>query len=445
MKKLNLFAIALMLLGFVLSSCDEDDKTTNIVDNSIVKQFTSSTGGSLKADNGIEIIVPNGAIRKTDDGSDGTISFSIEPTITDLPKPIPSTYTLVGSVCKLGPANFTFTEPILIYLPGGSLSSPANAAILQYSELNGTWTEVPIFDIDATGKRLGAACFELGYFALVTKPASNAKTNILELHKSGGIKMVHSGINEYYYTLLVASFTPKYSEDSGTNMVGSSSSTGSYPTGGPLSTTYMGGIPQGDYGIIVSRVRRGTMSSPPGERQYYSVIVPVSVGGFSSTLSWDWYNWSGWTEMSFPAGEWTTSAPSQWPAGTKPYGTGQFQATLSWVNNSTSSTDLDLHVYGPNNLHVCYWLDRSSDGAVELDLDWMSSYGNATENIYSLKSMTRGEYSVYVNLYSGDQPKTFEVRVIRQGSTVKTYRGTATTYNSGSDQSKMILITRFTI
>lgn len=445
-NKLLLLLLLSVLTVFAVS-CDDDSNSPTSGTTGVVKQFTSSQGGTLSADDGTEILVSNGCIKKKDDNSDGIISFSIETNVKELPVSIPSAYKLIGGVVKFGPASFIFTEPLMVYLPASTLETLENVVILHYSESDSKWIEIPIADVDAVKKRLGASSFDLGYFAVAQIINGSAKYPVsLSAGKSGGIKLTHSGVNDYYYTLMVDSFVPKYSADANSGIVGSTSSTGSHTTGGPLSTTYMGGIPQGTYGIIISRVKRGTLSSLPGEREYYSNIISVNVGAFTSTLSWDWYNWSGWTTLSVGGGTYSATPPSRWPTATKPFGTGQFQATLSWTNTSSSNADLDLHLFGPDNLHVYFGNEYSNDNSIALDVDWMEEYGNATENIYSLSSMPKGDYSVYVNGFSGNLPKSFEVRIIRNGSIVNTIRGTSVIENTySSDKSKMVLIQKFKI
>jgi hypothetical protein len=98
-----------------------------------------------------------------------------------------------------------------------------------------------------------------------------------------------------------------------------------------------------------------------------------------------------------------------------------FQATLTWTNNEQHSTDLNLHLYGPNGMHV-YWLNpQSADSNFILDHNWLRSYGNAIENIYSARSIPPGDYKVTVHHYSGD-PANYNIRILRFG-TVRNFAG----------------------
>ncbi len=439
-----LFTILLSSLILMGGSCDDDSPTNST--NGIVKQISSATGGTVGTETGTEIIVPAGSILDNTAGTAGNISFSIESNVKDLPAPIPSGYTVIGGVTLFGPANFIFVEPIRLWLGASTLEDLEGISVLKYSENESKWISYPISDVDAENKRIGVSSFELGFFAVVKSQTAASKVPAaLALNKSGGIKYEHQSMSNYYFTLMVKGFTAKYPAEQGMVSIGSNTSTGSQTTSGPLTKTYMGGIPQGNYSILVSRVRAGTLFNLPGQREYYSVYAPVVVGPYGMTSSWDWYNWTGWTNLILPAGTWTTTPPSMWPAPTKPFGTGDFQATLSWINTDVNGTDLDLHIYGPNDLHVYFGDEKSDDGSLELDLDWMSENGSATENIYSLKSMPSGEYSVYVNAFGGDFPKQFDVRIIRRGTTVKTFRGSATSENMVGGKTGMILIQKFRI
>ncbi len=446
MKRFTYVFSTLMIVSllFIAASCD-DDSPTSSKSSGAVKLIQSTSGGSLKVDNGTEIVVPAGAIMG-ESSANGEMTFSIETNVTDLPEPIPQGYTVIGGVTSFGPNNFIFAEPVRVWLNASSLESLDDICVIKYSESQLKWLVYPISDLDPEKKRIGISTLELGLFAVVRVQATaNKMPQVSAPQKAGGIKYEHTITGNYYFTLTVLSFTPKYQSDAGAIAVGWSSSTGSQVTGGPRSVTYMSGIPQGNYQIIVSRVKAGTLSSPPGEREYYSLPATANVGPYTSTMGWDWYSWGGWSTLNLPGGgTWTTTRPSVWESPTKAYGTGDFHITLSWVNTSSSATDLDLHLYGPRDLHVYWAADKNEDGSIELDRDWLRETGNATENLYSVtSSIPRGEYKVYVDAYSGDVPKNFEVRIIKRGSSVKTYRGTATKTTYYSGQQDMIFIDKF--
>lgn len=136
-----------------------------------------------------------------------------------------------------------------------------------------------------------------------------------------------------------------------------------------------------------------------------------------------------------PGGTWQEGGRCPRPAPTTPVGTGELQATLSWVNTSARATDLDLHLYGPNGMHI-YYANKGPLNNLRLDRDWLREPGNATENIYSVGSpIPRGDYRLTVRLYSG-APTSYSVRFLFRGS-VRSYT------NSISSGEQEIL--RFTV
>jgi hypothetical protein len=163
------------------------------------------------------------------------------------------------------------------------------------------------------------------------------------------------------------------------------------------------------------------------EDQIYTYSIPVTVTISNSLkwpLPWVYTGAEGWTRFcTQPGGTWIAGRPQTWPKPTIPYGSGSLQATLTWNNTHTNATDLDLHLYGPNGIHIYFGSQTSSD--FELDRDWMTTVGNATENIYSLKKvLPKGNYTVKVVNFTGET-KNFTARVIVNG-VVTNYSGTLT-------------------
>ena len=120
---------------------------------------------------------------------------------------------------------------------------------------------------------------------------------------------------------------------------------------------------------------------------------------------------------------WDDGRPSEWGTETKTYGTGKFQATLTWTNPSSEFyTDYDLHLSGPNNLHVYY--SNKKQGCFELDRDWIRDPGDAVENIYSINdNFPAGTYVVKVNHFSGAMGRLYNCRIIMNGKVVKSVSG----------------------
>lgn len=458
MKKLFTYLTLSVFLMFLIQSCDLFKSNNSPQDdnpNVPSKEMTTDNGGSLKTSTGSEVVVPSGAVSKDQNGNSGKVMFSIETNVpsSEYPAEIPSKYNLIGNVQHFGPSHFIFAYPVKVFLPASSLANLDGVAIIWYSETDSKWIEIPYSDIDATNKRLGVSVFELGYFAVVQyKEAPQGVpmgSEIQEYHRSGGIKMEHSYPNQYYYTLMVQSFTAKYSEDIGTSYTNYTASTGSVTTGeSPLSTTYMVGLRPGTYVIVVARTKSGSFFSPPGPTQYYSNPITVNVGSFTNTISWSTSDNSPWATLSLSGGDWQSGFPTVWPTGTVSLGTGELQITLSWTNTESKIYTIDLFMYGPNNMVVSWHTPYSADGSAALDRTSTDGVGYAIRNIYSKKKLPSGHYKVYTNIWditAGSGPMPIEIQIIKGGKFIKKFRTYISTLNYEEYIEKMLLVYEFDI
>lgn len=423
MKKL--FTIYLLLVFsslIIFSSCNKSDNPVTTQQtpggqNTLV--LTSSQGGNLSYDNYSMTILSN-TVPKLSNGGDGTVTFSIETksTLDSGISSLPSGYSLVGKYVKFGPDGFNFTYPVKMTFPASSESSPELLVVMRYYPESNQWLRVNTSIVDTINKTISTNGDgpRLGYFALVKAPAT--PSNKLGTESSGGIEF--SGESNYWYTLTVASVVLKYSYQgswfSGGSPVGHTFSSGSDPTGSfPLSPMHAY-LPQGNYNIWVSR------RTASGALYTFSVPYTCNIGGPLVYMGWG--NPSNWAHLTAPgSGSWVLGAPTNWPLPTVPMGTGKFQATLTWVNTSSSAVDLDFYLTMPNNEKIYYGHKVANDSTFALDVDFRYTIGNATENIYSLKnSLPSGGYKVEVNYYGGTGTKPFNVRVLLNGS-VSNYAG----------------------
>jgi len=411
-------------------------------DSALSITFNSTDGGTVTTRGLAQITVPPGAIAKNSDGSPGKVLISIEPNIPQdkWPAPLPDGYEAVSKVYLFGPSGFVFAGPVQIYLPAGDIESPSGLVVLWYKASESQWVPLPLSDLDSTNHRLGVSVFELGYFLIASSPliSSNGEywysaSDSIPDRRVGGVRLIHNSSSSltlpsgYYYTMTIAAVVYTYPAIGWPNLVGDGVGTGSEPTGGPRELTRMMNIPQGTYTFEITRQKAGTISQLPGPVQTYSSRVTVQVGPFTSAFGWGADAFTGWTDIApLPEGTWQNGTPAIWPVATVPYGTGDLHITLEWENTSESSTDLDLHLYGPDSIHVWYSAQQSADGSIRLDRDWKKEVGHAVENIYSLTPVPSGEYTIKVLNYSGSIPKFFKVRAKLPDGTVKTFSSTMT-------------------
>jgi len=441
-KILSLVLIA-VVFNFLLINCKSEDSPTDSTSGgtseSKITTVTSLGSGTLTTDAGHKLAVIPGTVPPNSSGASASVTFSIETKVTPTIE-LPSSATRKSDFIKAGPDGFAFRWPVKVTVKFSDADA-SDIKLLYLDQLLNKWRIVPANEVDNSAKTISADVINLGYFCAATVTSSFSKPTADD--SDGGFEF--SSDASYYYTLTVKSVSNyKYSYQANwySNIVGASGSTGSYSTGGPLPTTHIH-LVQATYEIWITRTKPGTLSSLPVMETYSepatgTISTPVT---YTSALS----SGTGWTTLSMPAGgSWVSGSPTNWPSPTVTYGTGEFQATLTWINSGSNYSDIDLHLYGPNDLHVYYGYTTSSDSKVQLDRDWRYTSGNAVENIYSLAKMTSGQYTVKVNLWGGSTNVPFSVRII-QGGGVKTYTGTVTTVNSADDQTKMISIATFTI
>lgn len=441
MRKKPIYLVVLLLFCIGIGCKKSEDSPTEPTtpqNETAVQVISSTSSGAVTTASGYGVQVIPGSVPPNAQGASANVTFSIESPAVP-PKALSSFAQAKSEIFKVGPDGFSFRWPVKVLIPFKNAEANQVRAVY-FDPLLDRWKVIPASNIDNTKKVMEVDALNLGYFAAATVSQGFSKTNADDY--DGGFEM--TGASDYYYTLTVKSVSNyKYPYQAAWygNLVGQSGSTGSNPTGGPKQPTHII-LPQATYEIWVSRTKPGTLSELP---KLYTYTIPAT-GTISNPVSYTsaLSSGTGWTSLAMPSGgEWKEGSPADWPTPTNTYGTGEFQATLTWVNNSSKKSDVDLHLYGPNNMHVFWDADKAADGTLELDRDWMEEVGNAIENIYSLKQMTKGTYTIKVNLYSGSAT-TYSVRVIRAAN-VKTYSGTVSTVNDKDDSAKMITLESFTI
>jgi len=422
MKKLSFVLILFVAVSFVMCDKDKNPVSPDETD-SAVQTFGTNSFGTVSTGAGYAMEIIAGTVPLNQNGDAANVAFSIESPV-ESPAEMPTVFSQASGVTRFGPEGFVFHWPVRTVFPYPENSNPTEMNILRYDELEEKWITVPASYVDPINRLIGCDMLQLGHAVLAnfsTSPLKAAGNNADEC-TWGGFKFSDQE-QDMYYTLTVKSVSniacAWQAQYLMSEILGAMGCTG-VNMGKPMPyTTIL--LAQAQYEIWISK----TTGKSPYKIYTYSVPATGKVEGYV-TFGTPQPHGSGWTPLSMPSGgQWVEGAPSGgpaqggWPANTITWGTGAFQATLNWTNNVNHATDLDLILYGPNNMKVYFGNERSADGSVELDRDWLTEWGNATENIYSIGSMPKGDYTVKVHRYSGNGTN-FRVRIIRSG-VVKTY------------------------
>ncbi|MBR9975444.1 MAG: hypothetical protein KFF77_07665 [Bacteroidetes bacterium] len=377
----NVYRVVLCLsLAFILtlSSCSESGSPTDPKEPTVETVFNSTGEGQLQSADGAEVRMHRGAISTASDGSNAQLTVSITSSLatTVVSTPIPSMYEVVGSVQLFEPANFVFTDPVQIFMPTGGADSPEDFTILWYDSKKTQWVPLPLNTLDEENKRLGASVFELGYFVAAKITTAGAGKKGSGSDRVGGLRYNHTHTDNYYYTLTINAVTYANPAIGWPNLVGYSSSTGEKLGGtGPRSSTSMGNIPRGSYTVYVSRVKRGTLSNPPGERETYTVPTVVEVGSFTNVFRWSMEDWSGWTTLGLGGGgQWKKGTPQTWPSATVPLSPGADPLDGRWTVtikntspvNETNTSLIRMKVKSPTVVTL-YVFDENGDPRHDYD------------------------------------------------------------------------------
>lgn len=378
---------------------DPDDIDRNEDDNATSVVSTSESRTIVRG--GYTLIVPKGAVPRNSNGTDGRVAFSIQHT-DELPISLPSGTTAVenGNV-KIEPMGFTFGSPLEIKVPLHGFKA-SDVTLYRYDEATRRWVVVPWSAVNADGTAT-VSVLELGQFVLV-KNASSQASNIGGIHISN--RYIESG---YYYYLTL---TPTGSTS------GAARSIAFTANGNDL---YMAGLPKGTYNAVITREARTATQHASTGVQTYNEVIQVNVTNTLVAGAGGYNTYTGWTEMTLSSAGWNEGRPAAWGEETVTYGTGKFQATLTWINESGNTTDYDLHLTTPSG--EVYYMNKRQ-GSFELDRDVIDALGNAVENIYSINdSFERGNYKVRVHHYGGATGKRFNCRILVNGVVVKSVTG----------------------
>lgn len=451
MKKINLikwtccFVISAIPL---FTACEKSEDGNGSGEEQIFTKtevISNQSGGSVEG-GGNKIEVASGAIPKNGSNTNAEVTFSIEGT-EQVDYPLPSGFRQANNnYVIMGPEAFNFALPLTLYFPIGD-REPSEVCVVKYDDLDGKWLIQPTCTYTENPRRIGIPGMNLGTYAVIENPLlsanSRAGKHVYSSWGAGGVLLDKVDFSGYpdklaFCITLKRVIRLRYPEHASLFYLKSGTVIAS--TGNASYVKNLGGIlPQGEYEVWVSMFTKPW----PNEWRTYSRPIQVHITNpvvhhtlpeaqNYSSIQDDVFKQVGWqvirmSDLGSPF-SWPKGKPGELPTETETVGTGKFQATLTWTNSYASATDLDLHLYGPNGLHVYFDAPTPANAAFNLDRDWMEESGNAIENIYSVKNdWPKGEYKITVHHFSGTSPKQFNVRILNQG-TVRTYRKTVT-YN----------------
>ncbi len=105
--------------------------------------INSLHSGSASTSEGARVDVPAGAVPPNEDGSPGTMVFSIEKDTSRTPS-LESDLTSFGSVYQLGPEGFIFSQPVEITLPIPEGVDPSRVmGVTTFNDSSNQWDQIP--------------------------------------------------------------------------------------------------------------------------------------------------------------------------------------------------------------------------------------------------------------------------------------------------------------
>lgn len=420
----------------------ETGNTTGTAANSL--SVTSGAEGIVTSANGARIFVPSGAVPVMDDGSAGTMVFSIEEDRGVTPS-LPGEFEPAGPVYHLGPEGFVFTAPVMLTLPIPEDVDPELVLGLTFFDVQeNVWKLLPgTVDVEARTVSAETTHFSTwGIFGSCFGGCSNYDSaNQWKREHGGWIKVVNghrrgSGNFPGGRNLPLSSSygvcVKSYALDNQNDASGWLEPLDWKITAHDEQTTHYW-LPAGRYELIklyyLSEINQSPLYVPDYATYWQTLgtytIVPGETLSFTANIG----DLTGFTEGRPPCwGEMTTAV-----------GTGDVQVTLTWQAHA----DIDLYVEDPQGETVFYGNDLvSSGGQLDRDNTCGDFIEGQPENVFWPEAAApSGSYKVHVEYY-GDcgstGPVQWTVRTV-VGGQVQTYSGTL------ADDSSQQEVTTFTI
>ncbi|MBD3334369.1 MAG: hypothetical protein GF355_02535, partial [Candidatus Eisenbacteria bacterium] len=369
---------------------------------------TTTSEGAISTGSGAGLYVPRYAVPHMEDGSAGTMVFSIERNQAASP-PLVQGKTLASEVYRFGPDGFTFGEMLRLTVP---VTGDVSGKLLRLYAINETTGQPEprggVYSED-DGTVTGQTYHLSSWFVAASDPTSTA----------WGAFHVTNESTTHWLNLCVTGYDLEFPDADG-DFADESVQAAWAPVGDPgWDNSGLWYLPQGTYDLCVSMREAGTIDDPPGDPRHW----------YLNDVSLD----EPWTRSNPSVVEITYALPPTnaengecgcVPQSTTAVGTGDIQVTLTW--HSQSPVDLDLFVTDPDG-DVCCFLNPRTPSGGRLDRDnWCGAYINGRpENIF-WDNAPLGAYKVQVGLYSMCSSNLtsmdFTVRVVCGGS-VTTHSG----------------------
>ena len=436
-------AISSFVLAMVLIACScsqilpinpTPTGKTGILTNPDSLTVTSAQAGVVTSSSGASIAIPAGAVPKKDDGSVGSMIFSITLDTTTQPF-LPGGFIQAGPVVNLGPDGFVFEQPVTISLPiPASVDMATVAGGAYYNTGTSTWSLVP-GNVDETTHTVQVTSSHLSTWAAYAFPVGGTLPGMdpsfapadlssggffdVERPKSGiryiGPDARYTGATSWHGVCVEDVL---YDDPSIINWwlppldyaIKVDNYWGGY---GSASWSASGKfwLPAGSYRIIEfvgqSEVNQGDpLYIPKMYEMWRSLGSMYLAGGGSITFPYPDYKYA--------EDGWTVSRPPCWGNSTTSVGIGDLQVTLNWNSNA----DLDLHIIEPGGEEIYYHHTTSASGG-QLDRDNLCGSSfilGRPENIY-WTNPPHGDYEVKVKYYqdcNSSGPVNFTVRICKQ-------------------------------
>jgi hypothetical protein len=411
---------------------------------------TSAEAGVVTNGTGVSITIPAGAVPPNDDGSVGSMIFSIAQD-DSMVASLPGGYVVVGPVVNLGPEGFIFEQPVTISIPLSTGVDPATVmGAAYYDPGKGVWVLVPGY-VDETNNTVQVSSTHLSIWTAwglsPEMPEDNINFGSFRLVRPpkdigyAGPEYTYSGATSGHgicirnavftdlnisdrwdapdnFTFLVDNYWGGYTPDDREPF-------GKYrvPTGSYQITEF----------ISQSEINPGDPMYIPHFYQVWRDLGTVTVEG-GQIVEFPFPSWS------YNDPEWTLGRPPCWGTVTTSVqtgGEGGVQVTLNWNSNA----DIDLHVIEPGGEEIYYSNPISTaGGALDRDNQCSDFVLGRPENIY-WTIPTNGTYQVNVVYYGdcgGAGAVNFTLRVCINGNCDNPISGTVNT------EDESVSVTSFT-